>query len=108
MPYCTVTDLSDPTTPGGTDDVTYNAATGGNVGDGSNPAATPAIDADSKYVEWQIPFTQNGHYQLDCSVTNGAGVTATLATQTIEVDQTELHRPRTGGRERTATARRRR
>jgi len=88
MPYCTVTDFSDPTTPGGSDDVTYNAATGGNVGDGSNPAATPAIDADSKYVEWQIPFTQNGHYQLDCSVTNGAGVTATLATQTIEVDQT--------------------
>ena len=88
MPYCTVTALSDPTTPGGSDDVTYNAATGGNVGDGSNPAATPAIDADSKYVEWQIPFTQNGHYQLDCSVTNGAGVTATLATQTIEVDQT--------------------
>ena len=88
MPYCTVTDLSDPTTLGGADDVTYNAATGGNVGDGTNAPATPAIDADSKYVEWQIPFTQNGHYQLDCSITNGAGVTATLATQTIEVDQT--------------------
>jgi hypothetical protein len=88
MPYCTVTDLSDPTTPGGTDYATYNAATGGNVGDGSNPAATPSVDADSKYVEWQIPFTQNGHYQLDCSITNGAGVTATLATETIEVDQT--------------------
>ena len=89
MPYCTVTDLSDPTTPGGSDDVTYNAASGGNVGDGTNPAAIAAIDADNKYVEWQIPFTQNGHYQLDCTVTNGAGVTATLATQTIEVDQTD-------------------
>ncbi|HEX4087491.1 MAG TPA: hypothetical protein VHZ33_02180 [Trebonia sp.] len=88
MPYCIVTDLSDPTTPGGSDYVRYNAATGGNVGDGTNPAATPQIDADSKYVEWQIPFTQNGHYQIDCTVTNGAGVTATLATQTIEVDQT--------------------
>ena len=88
MPYCTVTDLSDPTTPGGTDYVTYNAATGGNVGDGINPAATASIDTDNKYVEWQIPFTQTGHYQLDCTVTNGAGVTATLATQTIEVDQT--------------------
>ena len=88
MPYCTVTDVSDPTTPGGTDYVTYNAATGGNVGNGTNPGATASIDTDNKYVEWQIPFTQNGHYQLDCTVTNGAGVTATLATQTIEVDQT--------------------
>ena len=104
MPYCTVTDLSDPTTPGGTDDVTYNAATGGNVGDGSNPAATPAIDADSKYVEWQIPFTQNGHYQLDCSVTNGAGVTATLATQTIEVDQTSPADLQTAAQQATSPA----
>ena len=75
MPYCTVTDLSDPTTAGGSDYVTYNAAAGGNVGDGTNPAATPSVDTDNKYVEWQIPFTQNGHYQLDCTVTNGAGVT---------------------------------
>jgi hypothetical protein len=84
MPYCTVTDLSDPTTPDGSTFVTYNAAAGDNaIG---NAAATPAVDEDSKYVEWQIPFTANGHYQLDCSVTNGAGVTSTLATQTIEVD----------------------
>ena len=86
MPYCTVGDLSDPTAGG--QPTTYNAASGGNVGDGSNPAATPSVDTDNKYVEWQIPFTQNGHYQLDCSVTNGAGVTVALATQTIEVDQT--------------------
>ncbi len=86
MPDCTVTDLSDPTTPGGSTFVSYNAATGSSaIG---NAAATPAIDADSKYVEWQIPFTANGHYQLDCSVTNGAGVTSTLATQNIEVDNT--------------------
>lgn len=86
MPYCQVTDLSDPTTRGGSTYVTYNASVG-SVAIG-NAAATPSIDAATKYVEWQIPFTANGHYQLDCSVTNGAGVTTTLATQTIEVDNT--------------------
>ena len=39
MPYCTVTDLSDPTTPGGSNYATYNAAAGGNVGGGMGDVA---------------------------------------------------------------------
>ena len=83
MPYCTVTDLSDPsqTQPYVVNDPSSTTREG-------NPAATASVDANNKYVEWQIPFTQNGHYQLNCSVTNGAGTTATLAQQTIEVDTT--------------------